>query len=115
MKKKGELTDRTNQAAFEAVCEIPLQTNIGRLKSLGNIAYSQDLRRSGGNVVARSANEIPSWVEAAAEILTYWKANREVHFCLLQDDANIPPKGHQGKVGRNLGSPSPFWTRKVLL
>ena len=71
MKKKGELTDRTNQAAFEAVCEIPLQTNIGRLKSLGNIAYSQDLRRSGGNVVARSANEIPSWVEAAAEILTY--------------------------------------------
>ena len=64
-------TNRANQAAFEAVCEIPLQTNIGRLKSLGNIAYSQDLRRSGGNVVARSANEIPSWVEAAAEILTY--------------------------------------------
>ena len=69
--EEGGIDRPNNQAAFEAVCEIPLQTNIGRLKSLGNIAYSQDLRRSGGNVVARSANEIPSWVEAAAEILTY--------------------------------------------
>ena len=57
--EEGELT------AFEAVW-IPLQTNIGRLKSLGNIAYSQDSRRS--------ANEIPSWIKLLQQILTYWKA-----------------------------------------